>query len=181
MHGLVQSLPGRAVSEEGADPLDAVAGEFLAEGSQLAFRVAWSVLRQREDAEDVAQEALARACRNLASLRDRERFRPWLVRIAWRLALNHRRASQRREQRELAVAEPGQEPRGVEDLAVASESRARLWAAIDALPEKLRLVIVLAGIEGHDVRAVAALAGVPEGTVKSRLHAARKRLMEALS
>ena len=40
---------------------------------------------------------------------------------------------------------------------------------------------VLAGIEGHDVRAVAALAAVPEGTVKSRLHAARKRLMEALS
>jgi RNA polymerase sigma-70 factor (ECF subfamily) len=180
MHELVQSLPGRAVSGESAEPLDAVAEELLAEGSRLAFRIAWSVLRQREDAEDVAQEALARACRNLASLRDRGRFRPWLVRIAWRLALNHRRASRRRERRELALAVPA-EPRGVEDLAVASESHTRLWAAIDALPEKLRLVIVLAGLEGHDVRAVAALAGVPEGTVKSRLHAARRRLLEALS
>jgi RNA polymerase sigma-70 factor (ECF subfamily) len=180
MHGLVESLAGRAVSGEGAVPLDAIAEESLAEGSRLAFRVAWSVLRQREDAEDVAQEALVRACRNLASLRDRERFRPWLVRIAWRLALNHRRASHRRERRERAVADPG-ELQGVEDLVAARESRVRLWAAIDALPEKLRLVIVLAGIEGHDVRAVAALAGVPEGTVKSRLHAARRRMMEGLS
>jgi RNA polymerase sigma-70 factor (ECF subfamily) len=180
MHGLVESLPGRAVSGEGAGPLDAAAEELLAEGSRLAFRVAWSVLRQREDAEDVAQEALVRACRSLASLRDRQRFRPWLVRISWRLALNHRRAGHRRERREWASAEP-EEPRNVEDLAAAGEFRARLWDAIDALPEKLRLVIVLAGIEGHDVRTVAELAGVPEGTAKSRLHAARKRLLEALS
>ena len=179
MHGPVAVPLGRAVRREDG-LLDVETGQALAEGSRLAFRVAWSVLRQREDAEDVAQEALARACRSLASLRDPNRFRPWLVRIAWRLALNHRRASRRRERRELAVAEPT-EPRGVEDLVAASESRARLWAAIDALPEKLRLVIVLAGIEGHDVRAVSALAGVPEGTVKSRLHAARRRLMEALS
>lgn len=171
---------GRAVSREDVLPLDAETAQGLAEGSRLAFRVAWSVLRQREDAEDVAQEAMARACRNLASLRDRGRFRPWLVRITWRLALNHRRAGKRRERRELALA-PREAPRSVEDLAAASESRARLRAAIDALPEKLRLAIVLAGIEGQDVRAVAALAGVPEGTVKSRLHAARKRLMEALS
>jgi RNA polymerase sigma-70 factor (ECF subfamily) len=180
MHGLVASLPGSVVSSEGAGSLDAAAEELLAEGSRLAFRVAWSVLRQREDAEDVAQEALLRACRNLASLRDRERFRPWLVRIAWRLALNHRRARQRRERREGASADPVG-PVDVEGLVAAGEFRARLWDAVDALPDKLRLVVVLAGIQGHDVRTVAKLAGVPGGTVKSRLHAARKRLLEALS
>jgi RNA polymerase sigma-70 factor (ECF subfamily) len=56
-----------------------------------------------------------------------------------------------------------------------------LWQAIDDLPEKLRLVIVLAGIEGHDMHEVAALLDVPEGTVKSRLFLARKQLRERLS
>src|SRR5512139_4075261 len=127
MDGPAAIAMGRAVTREDGLPLDAEKEAGLAEGSRLAFRVAWSLLRQREDAEDVAQETLARACRNLGSLRDRQRFRPWLVRIAWRLALNHRRASRRRERREHAIAASA--PRGVEDLAAASESRARLWAA----------------------------------------------------
>src|SRR5260370_26264859 len=63
----------------------------LAESSILAFRVAFSVLRQREDAEDVAQDAFAKAHRNFSQLRDRERFRAWLVRITWRLALDRHR------------------------------------------------------------------------------------------
>jgi RNA polymerase sigma-70 factor, ECF subfamily len=60
------------------------------------------------------------------------------------------------------------------------ERAAQLWQAIDVLPPKLRLVTVLAGIEGHDVREVALLLGVPEGTVKSRLFLARQRLKELL-
>ena len=64
---------------------------------------------------------------------------------------------------------------------VSRERAEQLWHAIDALPEKLRLVIVLAGIEGHDIREVAALLAVPDGTVKSRLFLARKQLKERLS
>ena len=64
---------------------------------------------------------------------------------------------------------------------VARERAEHLWQAIDSLPEKLRLVIVLAGIEGHDIREVAALLEVPDGTVKSRLFLARKQLKERLS
>src|SRR5437762_11678019 len=74
----------------------------LRESSTLAFRVAYSVLRHREDAEDVAQEAFANAYRHFRRLRDRDRFRAWLVRMTWRLALNRRRADQRRAARELA-------------------------------------------------------------------------------
>jgi RNA polymerase sigma-70 factor (ECF subfamily) len=55
-----------------------------------------------------------------------------------------------------------------------------LWRAIDALPEKLRIVIVLAAIEEHDVRQIAKLVRLPEGTVKSRLFLARQRLKELL-
>src|SRR5215469_10493924 len=72
----------------------------LVESSTLAFRVAFSVLRHREDAEDVAQEAFARAFRAFHQLRDRNRFRAWLVRLTWRLALDRRRSDRRREARE---------------------------------------------------------------------------------
>ena len=60
----------------------------LLESSTLAFRVAFGVLRHREDAEDVAQEAFAKAYRSFRQLRDRDRFRAWLVRMTWRLALD---------------------------------------------------------------------------------------------
>jgi RNA polymerase sigma-70 factor, ECF subfamily len=55
-----------------------------------------------------------------------------------------------------------------------------VWRAIDTLPPKLRIVVVLASIEGHDVLEVARLLKIPEGTVKSRLFAARARLKEQL-
>jgi RNA polymerase sigma-70 factor (ECF subfamily) len=80
--------------------------------------------------------------------------------------------------REQAVVE-APEP-SVEQVAAAHERAAHLWAAIDELPEKLRLVIVLSGIEGHDTREVAALLGIPEGTVRSRMFLARKALAEKL-
>jgi RNA polymerase sigma-70 factor (ECF subfamily) len=153
--------------------------ERLTDSSRLAFRLAYSVLRNREDAEEVAQEAFVKAYRKFQSLRDRARFRAWLARITWRLALDRRRSALRRERREQAVAEPPPAPT-VEDLAASSEFRERLERAIAELPEKLRMVLVLAAIEGRDLREVAALLGLPEGTVKSRLFLARKNLAEKL-
>jgi RNA polymerase sigma-70 factor (ECF subfamily) len=66
------------------------------------------------------------------------------------------------------------------DLLAARERSAHLWTAIDALPEKLRIVTVLAGIEEHDIHEVSLLLDLPEGTVKSRLFLARQRLKELL-
>ncbi|HEY8152056.1 MAG TPA: sigma factor-like helix-turn-helix DNA-binding protein, partial [Vicinamibacteria bacterium] len=60
------------------------------------------------------------------------------------------------------------------------QTEQRVWEAVDELPEKLRIVVVLSAIEGHGMREVAALLGLAEGTVKSRLHAARRRLLERL-
>ncbi len=159
--------------------LDREFEQRLADSSTLAFRVALGVLHNREDAEDVVQEAMVRAYRNFHRLRDRERFRSWLARIAWRLALDRRRSSLRRERRELAAADPPASP-SLEDLAVRSEFQEHLHRAMEELPEKLRLALVLAAVEGYNMREVAGLLGVPEGTVRSRLHAARKRLAERL-
>ena len=170
-------FPGTLVSDDTA--FDVEFEERLRDSGTLAFRVAYGVLRQREDAEDVAQEAFARAFRHFPRLRDRERFRAWLVRTSWRLAIDRWRSDRRRVVRE-QVVHPAAPPVSSEDLVVSTERAAHLWRAIDALPDKLRIVVVLSAIEGHDVREVAALMRLPEGTVKSRLFLARKGLAENL-
>ena len=162
---------------------DELAREFetrLAESSTLAFRVAYSVLRQREDAEDVAQEAFARAYRRFRQLRDRTRFRAWLTRMTWRLALDRQRGEQRRVTRDAAYAEARRPPLLVPPGPVERLRAQELWHAIDALPPKLRIVVVLASIERYGMDEVAALLGIPAGTVKSRLFEARRRLKEML-
>lgn len=177
MNEWAEGYAGGLVSEDTG--LDAELEERIRDSSTLAFRVAFGVLRQRQDAEDVAQDALTKAFQRFRQLRDRERFRAWLVRMTWRLAIDRQRADRRRLAREQGslhlVATAAHD-----ESAVAEEQAARLWRAIDALPEKLRIVVVLAAIEGHGIREVAGLLGLPEGTVKSRLFSARKSLAESL-
>jgi RNA polymerase sigma factor (sigma-70 family) len=151
----------------------------LRESSSLAVRVAYSVLRHRQDAEEVAQEAFTKAYRSFSQLRDRERFRAWLVRMTWRLAIDRWRTDRRRTAREQIGLREAPEPTG-EGMAAERERARRLWRAIEDLPEKLRQAIVLSAIEGYDVREVARLLGLPEGTVKSRLFLARKGLAQRL-
>lgn len=153
--------------------------ERLADSGALAFRVARSVLRNDADAEDVAQEALLRAFRKFARLRDRNRFRGWLVRISFRIALDRLRSAKRRESREaewMRDRERAQSPvpHG------SREFQRHLETAMDELPEKLRLVLLLSAMEGHTIEEVAVLLSVPVGTVKSRMFFARKRLAEKL-
>jgi RNA polymerase sigma-70 factor, ECF subfamily len=192
MQSLEATLPGnvvqRDVQRDGETNEivreNAAAREFeeqLADGASLAFRLAMSVLRNRADAEDVAQDALLRAYRGFAKLRERGAFRGWLCRITWRLALDKQRGTRRREKRETASTfVPGTPERSVEQMAVASEFDRHLAKAMDELPEKLRQALVLAAIQGHSTREVAEMLDLPEGTVKSRVHLARKQLTEKL-
>ncbi len=178
MNDLVQPLPGFLVT-----PVSDVDREFesrLGESSSLAFRVAFGVLRHREDAEDVAQDAFARAYRSFHQLRDREAFRAWLVRMTWRLALDRRRGERRRTTREQAIVADPIVPSSEQTLVEADRAR-RLWDAVDQLPDPLRLTVVLASLQEHTLKEVAELTGVAEGTVKSRLFDARQRLKDLLS
>jgi len=156
--------------------------ERLAECGSLAYRVARGVLRHTADAEDVAQEALLRAYRQFDRLRDRNRFRGWLVRIAFRLALDRLRSVKRREQRDTLWSQPEHQPRAAtaEDIAVSNEFQAHLDSALGELPEKLRLVLLLAAMEGHTIDEIAAMLGISTGTVKSRIFYARRQLAEKL-
>ena len=184
MQELVLIQPGSTIEKEFAQEaaravLRREFEERLAECGPLAYRVARGVLRNSADAEDVAQEALLRAYQRFERLRDRTRFRAWLVRIAFRLAIDRTRSSERRERRETLWSR--QAPAAsTEDIAATSEFHAHLEDAMDELPEKHRLVLLLAAMEGHSLDEVAEMLGLPAGTVKSRLFFARKQLAEKL-
>ena len=196
MQELVLVQPGRtvdrfAVAHDEEDELAREAAqadtrrefeERLAECGPLAYRVARGVLRNTADAEDVAQEALLRAYSKFDRLRDRNRFRAWLVRIAFRLALDRLRSGKRRELRDTLWSQPVRQPLGAtaEDLAVSNEFQAHLENALAELPEKLRLVLLLAAMEGHTIDEIASMLGISTGTVKSRIFYARRQLAEKL-
>src|ERR1700757_4893763 len=154
--------------------------ERLAECGPLAYRVARGVLRNTADAEDVAQEALLRAYSKFDRLRDRNRFRAWLVRIVFRLALDRLRSGKRRELRDTLWSQPERQPPGAtaEDLAVSNEFQAHLESALAELPGKLRLVLLLAAMEGHTIDEIASMLGISTDTVKSRIFYARRQLAE---
>src|SRR6185436_5607846 len=107
------------------DVLEREFEDRLRESTALAFRVAYGVLRNRQDAEDVAQDAFAKAHRSFRQLRDRDRFRAWLVRMTWRLAIDRWRSDRRRTIREQSIATEPIE--STEDVAVSRERAARLW------------------------------------------------------
>src|SRR5712692_4113431 len=187
MQELVLVQPGRTAGDElehEAAQAD-TRREFeqrLAECGPLAYRVARGVLRNTADAEDIAQEALLLSYRQVERLRDRNRFRAWLVRIAFRLALDRLRSGKRRELRDTLWSQPEHQPRAAsaEDLAASNEFQAHLENALTELPEKLRLVLLLAAMEGHTIDEIAAMLGIPVGTVKSRIFYARRQLAEKL-
>ena len=156
--------------------------ERLAECGPLAYRVARGVLRNTADAEDVAQEALLRAYKSFDRLRDRSRFRGWLVRISFRLALDRLRSAKRREQRDTLWSQPEHLPPPVtaEDVAASNQFQGHLERALSELPEKLRLVLLLSALDGYTIEEIASMVGVPLGTVKSRIFIARKKLAEKL-
>lgn len=149
---------------------------LLRENAPLAYRVARGVLRNDADAEDVAQDALLRAYRRLGRLRERSKFRSWLVRITFRLALDRLRSLKRRQHREAQwVLE---NVRG--NSGASSEFQRHLDAALEELPKKQRLVLLLAAMEGYTLEEISTLLDIPLGTVKSRLFFAKKELAEKL-
>lgn len=170
----------RALAEPLVSQSRGDAGEFAelaVRSSGLAFRIAYSVLRQPDDSEEIAQEALLSAHRNFSRLRKPEMFRSWLIRTTWRLALDRVRSMRRRERREREAGLQSELLDRGEGNSL--EFRCALAEEIERLPRKLRQV-VLAAAGGYNTKEMARQMDLPEGTVKSRLFLARKRLAERL-
>ena len=155
---------------------------LVAESQHRVVAIARGVLGNPQDAEEVAQDAFIRAYRFFESLREADKFRAWVNRIVFTLALNRRRATRRRLDRDTAWHQslgdiPQQQGRSAVDKIFLSDVRAQ----IDSLPEKLRIVLVLCAIEDMEATEVAAALRIPTGTVRSRLHFARKQLLSRIS
>ena len=154
---------------------------------QRVWRLAYQILRDREEAWDCAQEAFVRAYSSLSSFRGQSAFYTWLFRITVNVATDRHRS---RGARTRAFGEPVPEEEwertaldvaeGPEDAALQAEERARIERALDSLPPKARTIIILSDIEGLSYREIAAVLNCPMGTVMSRLHNARKRLRDLL-
>ena len=147
----------------------------------MVYQIAYGILRNERDAEDVAQETFIRAHAKLASLRDRENFRAWVTQIVRRLALNRLRSETRaRHREERAYAAESHSPTDVETIAADRIFVRRVRDEIQRLPDKLRDVMLLTAIDGLGHADVARMLAIPEGTVRSRLHLARKALLKVL-
>jgi RNA polymerase sigma-70 factor (ECF subfamily) len=120
-------------------------------------------------AEDLVQEALLQAFRRIRQVRDPGCFYPWLRRLALRHAL--RRLGKRRE----APLGESPEAAGVIDPMRGVETRLAVEEVLRALPVDLRVTLLLREVEGLDYQEIAATLGVPVGTVRSRLFAARRQ------
>ena len=155
--------------------------QLMRNSYRLVYRVAYAVLGNAADAEEVAQDTFLSAYRKFDSLRDANKFGSWVARSSWRLALNYRRGATRAMGRDgawVAVQTVSETP---ERQALEREFEVLLRAQVERLPAKLKAVVLLTGVEEMDIRAVAGILGIPEGTVRSRLHLARRQLLREVT
>jgi len=146
------------------------------------FGVALRMLRNRAEAEEVAQEVFLRVHRGIETFRGEAKLSTWLYAIASRLCLTRLAAGDRRLSRE------GEESLGrlasgdtdPADNAERGELDAALHRAISELPDERRVVVVLRDLEGLAYEEIAAALDLPLNTVRSRLHRARMDLKEKL-
>ena len=148
------------------------------------FNSVMHVVRAREEAEDVVQDAFIQAYVKLASFQQASSFFTWVYRIAFNTAISRKR--KRREEtlvdarREQAGIEPTDRGESSDDRVLRDERAEQLHAAMDRLTEDHRAILVLREIEGCDYDAIAEILELPVGTVRSRIHRARMQLREHL-
>jgi RNA polymerase sigma-70 factor (ECF subfamily) len=154
-------------------------GELVRRHMRRAFSIAYRIVRHREDAEDVVQDAFVRALERLDTLKRGRPFHPWFYRIVVNRALSCWRSRAVRAAE--AVPEEAVGDSTPEGDAERSELRRRLAEALDALPESERIVVQLSELDGLTSAEIAEILGEPAGTVRYRLHQARRRLRAALA
>lgn len=151
----------------------------------IALRVAYLVVRDQSEAEDVTQDAFVKAYRSLDRFRAEAPFRPWLLRIVRNEALNRVRATRRRERLSLqtSINDPvsGDAAPSPETEVMSEEERRRLLALIEDLPERYRNVIVHRYLLDLSEQETSEILGLPVGTIKSRNSRALERLRRSLA
>ena len=146
----------------------------------VARRVARAVLGNPEDADDAAQDAMLSALVKLDQYDPRRPFGPWLLRIVANAATDRRRRRtvRRVEPLDAALTAGGPRPDTTAERRALGE---RLRLALAELPERRRVAVVLFDVDGYSHAEIAAVLGIPEGTVRSEVFHARRRLRALLA
>lgn len=159
------------------------------------FRYGYAMCGQREDAEEIAQETLMKVFENLGQLREPERLKPWVFRIAKNACLMKRRKSVFAPHAEVSLDQLMPSKSGDGDgarleiadwsglpdhLAMDAELRERLRIGVHALPETYRAVFLLRDVEGLSTEEAAEVLGVSTDVIKQRLHRGRLILRKEL-
>ena len=155
-------------------------GQLVEQFAPQARRVARAVLQDPHDADDAAQDAFLAALVKLDQYDPRRPFGPWLMRIVANAATDRRRRRTVRQVEPLAPELTGGGPRPDRE-AEQSALGDRLRAALAELPERRRVAVVLFDVEGYSHAEIAQILGIPEGTVRSEVFHARRRLRELLA
>ena len=151
---------------------------LVREHSGVLYRVAYSVVRNRAEAEDVVQEVFLRVLQKQGALEGVTQVRAWLIRVAWNLAVDRRRRG-RTEQLdpEFAAALAGREPEA--DAAMVQRQRIeRVLRAVDGLPKAERQALLLSAVEELGTAEIAEVMGKTESGVRAMLSRARARLKD---
>ena len=153
---------------------------------QKVYIVILGLLRNRDDAMEVAQETFFRAYSKIKSFKGGSSFYTWLYRIAVNIAIDGRRRQKRspvefHEKMDKVLEEQNEVAKDPFSDVHDKELRDQLVKAIDELTPEHRAVIVLRTVEGLSYRDIGEILGCSEGTVMSRLHYARKKLQDKLS
>ncbi len=173
VHG--QESPSVRTATQAATERDALFAELFETHRVRVFSICRHLTRTRADAEDATQEVFVALLRALPNFRGESALPTFIHRIAVRVAIKQRMRSSR--QTDLRVPLPPSA-----SVPIESElTQRRLWNCIDQLSLEQRTVIGLFAVEGLSHQEIAAILGIPEGTVWSRLHVARKRLTALLS
>jgi RNA polymerase sigma-70 factor, ECF subfamily len=151
--------------------------------SRFVFRVAYAILRNSHDAEDAAQETFLKLYRNntwkgSAAGKEIRDERAFLARTAWRIAVDRLPKHPAGEDAEYDPPSTAPTP---EQEAIAADWQATVHRMVDALPEELRQPLALSTVDELNSREIAAILGVPEGTVRTRLMRARQMLKQKLA
>lgn len=167
------------VSEAESSEFEAVVRQH----AQFVYKIAYFVLRNHYDAEDVTQETFVRVMKQQRQLREIHDLRAWLARIAWRLAISRGRDKVQIPLDEVAQSLQKLSATGASAEQIVSEKQmlTLLKQLIDTLPSKLRDPLLLSLAEELSSSEVGKILGIPEGSVRTRLFRARQMLRQKLS
>ncbi len=158
-------------------------GVLVRQNQKKLFRFVYGILGNFDTAEDIVQESFIKGWEAIKTFRPGYEFYPWLSTIARNLTYNWIHREERKESLE-KLQDKGYDPQSVElgpfEKLLEKEGSKKLYQAILALPVEFRTVFVMRQFEQMSYEDIASFLKIPPGTVDSRLHRARKLLMEAL-